>query len=138
MRETPFFCPKAALGENDSSGRALGKRFPPALGRERHPEVPQVRKPKPSCAAILTPKFPVGQVTFPVIFLNICSSRIPVFASLPALPFPAHPTGAAGDRQGHNPVPNSIPGCAVDSQRDFGLFSAVFSQVPWGQGCGST
>lgn len=45
MRETPFiFCPKAALGVNDSSGTALEKRFLPALGSERHPEMTQVRK----------------------------------------------------------------------------------------------
>lgn len=39
-----------------------------------------------------------------------------------------------GVRQGHNPVPNSIPGCGIDSQRDFGFCFQLFLTGTMGTG----
>lgn len=83
-------------------------------------------KPKLSCTGILKPKFPGGQVKFSVIFPKICSSRIQcLLLSQPWHSQPI-PVEQLDIRQGHNHPPNSIPGRAIDSQRDFGHSFQLF------------
>lgn len=77
---------------------------------------------KPSCTAILTPTFPVGKVKFPVIFLNICSSRIQAPASVPA-----HSRGSQGSswRWGRGTILSPVLFLAVLSHRE--ILGTVFS-----------